>query len=157
MWFLLLATPRFSSHCEDFMNTAQNKDIVAIRYIGKKKRYVDRLYGTMAEWLPGDIVFVPSSVAKKMRGHTDVYEVVDADITDGSNVVSVGEVIENPVVEVENQQKIPSVMPNLANMGKEELVAYAQRHLSERLPRTMKEETMRDKIIGLIQSGRFME
>lgn len=139
------------------MSTVPSKETIALRYIGKKSRYIDRMYGTGGEWLPGEIIVVPAEVGAKMRVHTDVYEVVEAKVEDWAEVVATVTEIDEPVIEAEEQPQMPSVMPNLANMGKDELVSYAQRHLSEKLPKTMKEDTMRDKIINLIQSGRFLE
>lgn len=133
------------------------ENMVGVKYIGGKPRHVDNLYGTGAEWHPGEIIVVPAEAGAKMRAHTDVYEVVETKDKDWSEVVATVTEIDKPVVEAEEQPQMPSVMPNLANMGKDELVSYAQRHLSEKLPRTMKEDTMRDKIINLIQSGRFLE
>jgi hypothetical protein len=40
-------------------------------------------------------------------------------------------------------------------MNRAELIAYAQRNFNENFAKNMKDETMRSRILGLIQSGKM--
>jgi hypothetical protein len=124
-----------------------SENMVGVKYIGNKPRHIDNLYGTGLVWEPGDVYNVDKAVAAKMGAHTDVYEVTAA--VSGAGCAPV-----NPVGQDDEEER--TVLPNLDQMSKDELIAYAQRHFNENLAKNMKEATMRSRILGLIQSGRIV-
>lgn len=124
------------------------ENMVGVKYIGGKPRQVDNLYGTGLEWEPGDIYNVDKAVAARMAVHTDVYKIVDA-------VASAWFATVDPPAGKQQEEERP-VLPNLEGMSKDELIAYAQRNFNENFANNMKESTMRNRILGLIQSGRMI-
>ena len=48
-------------------------ETVPVKYIGKRDRYVDGIYGTMITWTKGETILVPAEHAVKMLRHPDVW------------------------------------------------------------------------------------
>lgn len=123
--------------------------MVGVKYIGDRDVHVDNLYGTKLAWVTGQVHNVDQATASKMAQHTDVYELVDSE-----------EQVDAPEQSADNQRQqqerdqAEQVLPNLETMNKDQLVVFAQQRFNMNLPRTMKEDTMRQRIFGLIQSGK---
>lgn len=122
--------------------------LVGVKYIGKKGSFTDHLYGSNLIWAPGQTHNVPLQIAQRMMRHTDVYEVYPVS-TD--QLVTVAE---EDVVLVTGEQKDnqpPAVpLPPLDNMTRDELMNFALQHYGEKLHHSMRDDTMRLKIISLI-------
>jgi len=132
--------------------------MVGIKYIGDRKPHVDNLYGTWLEWLPGQIHNVTEAVATKMAPHTDVYQLT-APVKDVAPVKKEDAEPDPELVKKEEKvepEKPPPMLPNLETMTKDDLINYAQQHFNEKLSRSMKPETMRHRILSIIQAGRMV-
>lgn len=127
------------------VNTPEN-GMVGVQYVGKRSMHLDNLYGTGLLWEPGDVHNVDKSTAKKMGEHRDVYLIVDA----VSGPINIGKEKASEAKDVE-----PFVLPNLEGMDVEQLVNFCQQHFGQKLPKTMKPETMRHRILSLIQAGKM--
>jgi hypothetical protein len=115
--------------------------MVGVKYIGNRENHVDNLYDTGLEWVPGQVHNVAKATAKLMLKHADVYEECAADPN---------EVIINEPAKLQDENE-RTALPHLEGMDKDALVTFAQQHFGERMPKTMKEETMRMRILGMIQ------
>jgi hypothetical protein len=124
------------------------ENMVGVKYVGTKPRQVDNLYGTGLEWSPGDVYNVDKAVAAKMGVHTDVYEIVEA-VAGAGCATSVAQGSEA------QEEDLQPPLPHLEGMNRAELIAYAQRNFNENFAKNMKDETMRSRILGLIQSGKM--
>lgn len=116
--------------------------MVGVKYIGNRESHIDNLYGTGLEWVPGQAHNVAKATAKMLLSHADVYEECEAD----SN-----EVVLSQPANGEKDEGRMTALPNLEGMDKDALVTFAQQHFGERMHKTMKEDTMRERILGMIQ------
>lgn len=115
---------------------------VMIKYIGKRDKHVDNLYGTQLQWKPGQSHYVQTGVANKMLQHEDTYALASGDEVN-LEVAQAGE---------QGAQKNPVPLPNLEGMDKNDLIMFAQQHYGEALHPNMKEENMRARIHSFIES-----
>lgn len=129
------------------VNTPQS-GIVGVQYVGKRSMHIDNLYGTGLLWEPGDVHNVDKSTASKMGDHRDVYLIVDA-------VPGVVSQVKEKASETKDTD--PFVLPNLEGMDVEQLVNFCQQHFGQKLPKTMKLDTMRHRILSLIQAGKMAD
>ena len=129
------------------VNTPQS-GMVGVQYVGKRSMHVDNLYGTGLLWEPGDVHNVDKSTASKMGDHRDVYLIVDA----VPGIVNQGKEKASQTKDTE-----PFVLPNLEGMDVEQLVNFCQQHFGQKLPKTMKPDTMRHRILSLIQAGKMAD
>ena len=120
--------------------------MVGIKYVGKKEKHTDHLYGTGLTWVLDQVHNVPDEIADRMAVHTDIYFLCKPFKDE-----PVAEVTE-PVI-IEQDYKPP--LPQLDYMGKDELVTYAQQHFGENLSKSMKVENMRARVLNLIQARGF--
>lgn len=127
------------------VNTPEN-GMVGVQYVGKRSMHIDNLYGTGLLWEPGDVHNVDKSTAKKMGEHRDVYLIVDA----VSGPINIGKEKVSEAKDIE-----PFVLPNLEGMDSDQLVNFCQQHFGQKLPKTMKPDTMRHRILSLIQAGKM--
>lgn len=119
---------------------------VGIQYVGKKPEHVDTLYGTNLRFEPEQSHAVPEDVAKKMLAHTDTY---------AEAALPQGDLLPNPsndaaeskqrIQEDDDRHNAPPLV-DLNGLDKKGLQNYALQHYNEKLPATMKETTMRDRI-----------
>ena len=116
--------------------------MVGVKYIGNRESHIDNLYGTGLEWVPGQAHSVIKATARMLLAHTDVYEECEAN----SNEV----VLDKPANGEKDEGRM-TALPNLEGMDKDALVTFAQQHFGERMHKTMKEDTMRARILGMIQ------
>lgn len=47
---------------------------VSVVYTGRERPFVDRIYGTRLDWMPGQARAVPASLAAKFLRHTDCFK-----------------------------------------------------------------------------------
>ena len=136
--------------------------LVGVQYVGKKKSHLDHLYGTNLTWLPGQTHNIQETIAQKMAKHTDVYAITlpvahivpaAAGIEPEEVAPTVVEAFEDDTFVLAQPEEVaPTVvpLPPLDNMTRDELMSFAQQHYGEKLHHSMKEETMRHKIVSLI-------
>jgi len=58
--------------------TSQAQDKVAVRFIGRKAPFFDRLYGTKLTFEKDQVRSVPVAIAKQFLKHGDCFELADA-------------------------------------------------------------------------------
>jgi hypothetical protein len=121
--------------------------MVGIKYVGKKEKHTDHLYGTGLAWVLDQVHNVSDAVADKMAVHTDIYFLCkpaegapEAEVTDHAPP---------------EQEELQPILPHLDGMGKDELVTYAQQHFGENMSKSMKVENMRARVLNLIQARGF--
>lgn len=114
---------------------------IGVKYIGNRTSHVDNLYGTDLTWGPGETRFVAPAVAEKMLSHTDVYKEDGA----STRLVDTASTPAEP-----EQEKPPAALPNLETMDRTALIVYAQQMFGEKIHHLMKEASIRQRIVGLI-------
>ena len=123
--------------------------LVGVQYVGKKKSHLDHLYGTNLTWLPGQTHNIQEPIAQKMAKHTDVYAIT---VQVAQTVPAAAGLEDDTFVLAQPEEVAPTVvpLPPLDNMTRDELMIFAQQHYGEKLHHSMKEETMRHRIVSLI-------
>ena len=116
-------------------------NLIGIKYVGKKDSHHDHLYGTGLTWEPDQIHAVPDGVAQKLLAHDDTYAAEELP----ANAVQAALSADKSIPEGEDRTD-SILLPNLSGMDKHALQDFALRTFNERLPATMKEETMRTRI-----------
>jgi hypothetical protein len=60
--------------------TSQAQDKLAVRFIGRKAPFFDRLYGTKLTFEKDQVRSVPVAIAKQFLKHGDCFELADAEV-----------------------------------------------------------------------------
>ena len=128
---------------------ASKAGLVGVKYIGARDLQIDNLYGTKLLWVPGQVHNVDQATATKMAQHSDVYELVPSEQQDVAPEQPKDAANEKPELDQNDQ-----MLPNLETMNKDQLIVFAQQRFNLTLPKNMKEDNMRQRIFGLMQSGK---
>lgn len=129
---------------------------VAVRYIGARAQYTDRLYGTGLVFKQGQVRPVPPSVARRFLRHVDLFEqaAVAQDSAPASNAldVSTDDTAEQLMRMEQEQQKeddeqftLDSMHRSLDGMNREALELLAPRY-GVRVAKNIKDDALRDRL-----------
>jgi hypothetical protein len=116
---------------------------ILIRYVGKKAKYRDHLYGSNTEWEPGQSQPVPVKFAAKLLQHPEFQ-----DMRHKSKQGKGLETAREPEPEVINEAPLVS----LETMTKEAISQYAYRYFGTKLDTSIKKGELIDKV-RLIMGG----
>lgn len=145
---------------------------IAVTYTGREDPFVERNYGSALTFEAGQTRALPPELAEKLLRHADVFEraevlqeqeppatalaektegEIDAvldqkDDTEAQLALAEKEKAEKEAALNERQNVVDQV--NL--MDKDALKEYAQNRYGQPLPKTMAVETMRSKVVGMI-------
>ena len=145
------------------MSNAEQRALVPVQYIGKKREKEDNVAGTGLVWTPGQIHFVPPLVAQKLARHPDVWKVVD-DATVDEDPAKIGLVVTDSDTQItqpptkEGEKKQPEQppqtfdLPNLQGMTRPDIAEFVSRNFNTTLPANMKKEDMIAQAVNLANS-----
>lgn len=144
-----------SKHVIDEVPAKKVAKNYGVQYVGKKKNYTDHLFGTGLTFKTGQIHMVPASIANKMADHTDMYAVHE-DVNDEEDAAElIQEQTEDAELDQEKgelQEIVAANLPHLDMMTDDEMRDFAFKNFGEKFHHKMKGETMKSKLVGLIQS-----
>lgn len=115
---------------------------VAVKYIGKRERYVDGCYGSRIEFQQGQTLLVPADIAAKMLRHPDVY-VPGAE--KGADVAVVDESKAN-----KEPEEIQELRDQIANMDKPALKLFAKERFRMDIDSRKSLGDLRGQVTGLL-------
>lgn len=116
--------------------------MIAVKYIGHRPNFSDRIYGTGIAFAPGQTVNVENATARKMLRHTDVYE--QGELEEAEAPASAAK---NSVTDDEDPDQ--TARDSIANMTKDALVTYAKTTFSVDLDKRTSVGDMRTRVTGL--------
>lgn len=114
-----------------------------IKYVGKRPRYADGIYGT-GEWEQGQTKPVPAATAALMLRHRDQYQ--ESEEPSFNTCGAVFEMEYTP----EDADMDQDFRDLINTMNKEQLAQFALEKFQAKLPRNMRLENARSKVIGLL-------
>jgi len=146
------------------MSNVEDRALVPVQYVGKKREKVDNVAGTGLAWTPGQIHYVPPLMAQKLARHPDVWKVVD-DATVDADPGRVGLVVTEPdtqtpastAKEPEGKKELEQPpqtfdLPNLQGMTRPDIADFVSRNFNTTLPANMKKEDMIAQAVNLANS-----
>ena len=116
--------------------------MIAVKYIGHRPNFSDRIYGTGIAFAPGQTVNVENATARKMLRHTDVYEQGELEEAEAP-----AKQPKNNVTDDDDPDQ--TARDAIANMTKDALVTYAKTTFSLDLDKRSSVGDMRTKVTGL--------
>lgn len=128
---------------------AQRPESTLVKYIGNKPVWNDRIYKTGLSFTPGQIRQLPNALAVKLLRHVDIFAKEEHQpdcpaVDDTQYQLDQGT---QQVQKKEKRQIEMDIIDQVRSMNdKEALVDFASSRLQLNLPRTMKAETMQNKI-----------
>lgn len=138
---------------------------VAVRYIGRKANYVDRLYKSGLTFVPGQERAIPAALAQRFLRHGDSFELVtptggeqpvQTDPNAGANSQLddtqklLDEAAKRDLAEKDRVAKLMDLKDQVNQMEKDAVQAFAREKYDHAIPKTLSLENMRAKAIGLI-------
>ncbi len=85
--------------------TSQAQEKLAVRFIGRKAPYFDRLYGTGLTFENDQVRAVPVAIAKQFLKHGDCFELADVEVVETVKVVEQKEDDTDELLEKAEQEK----------------------------------------------------
>lgn len=117
-----------------------------IKYIGKAKDHVDRIYGTNLHFVPGKAYPIEDKVAAKMLLHTDTY----ARAKTPKGVTPVRAIVESQE-ELDRRNAPP--MLDFHRMDDRALRDFSLQHYNEHLPPHATHQTLVDRVMSFSLRG----
>ncbi len=125
---------------------------IAIRYIGKKDNFSDRLYGTELPFEKGQVRNIPTAIARKMLKHQDVYEQAEAaPIIDDDTAEILAGVEEEANKLQDERELVADVLMQLGRMDEQGLRQYAETKYGQKLSARMKQETLLARVTEMVE------
>lgn len=116
--------------------------LVAVKYVGKRERYVDGAFGSRIEFQQGQTLMVPADLAAKMLKHPDVYV---PGATKGADVAVVDESKAN-----QEPEEIQELRDQIANMDKAALKQFAKERFRMDIDGRKPLGDLRGQVTGLL-------
>lgn len=134
---------------------------IAVTYTGLEDPFVERNYGSALTFEAGQTRALPPELAEKLLRHADVFVPAGEDDALSAPTEPVDEGKDNTagLLDLAEKEKAlqeaalnerQSVVDQVNLMDKDALKEYAQNRYGQPLPKTMAVETMRSKVVGLI-------
>lgn len=125
-------------------------NLVAVEYIGTKPVKKDNVAETGLSWTPGQVHYLPVIIATKLFAHPSIW--IDGTDTAEQDPSRVGMVVDStpdkPNTSVEDDTTAID-LPNLQNMTKPDIQAYALRAFNVTLEPAMKKDDMIQQVVSL--------
>lgn len=139
---------------------------VAVKYIGRREEYIDRLYGTGLSFAHGQVREVPEQVARKFLRHADLFE--RADVVreqQKQEKQEKGSKKEPPTddtaakLQLAEQKKqaeqgaaarLQDLRDEVNAMEKDALQEFALTKYQQKVPKNLSVDNMRARVVGLI-------
>lgn len=117
--------------------------MIPIKYVGRRSRHPENLYGTGAVFGFGQVINFPDEIAAKLLKHSDVYQRADTAPADAPTV----EVVEPKRGEQEEEaQNMDDLLRSVDNMDKDALERFAMTHFSIDLDKRKSVSALRQQV-----------
>lgn len=135
---------------------------VAVKYIGRREEYTDRLYGTGLAFTPGQVREVPEQISRKFLRHADLFERTvavpeqkqekgtkkDSSTDDTAAKLELAE--KKKQAEQEATNRLQDLHDQVNTMEKDALQEFALTKYQQKVPKNLSLDNMRSRVIGLI-------
>lgn len=142
------------------INTVKPASTVGIKYIGRRAEWRDSVYGTGLYFNAGQVRYVPHEVSRKLLKHADLFMRIEEDglgtaesielqpVDDTTELLAQAEIIEQEKHDEINQ--IQDVLDEVGRMDKDALIDFAHVKFQQKLPKTMGEVKLRERVTQLV-------
>jgi len=141
------------------MNTQIN---TAVKYIGRRSPYVDRLYGTNLSFEHGQVRGIPAHIAKKFLRHADMFALSkDEQATSSQEGQSSATLADDTLQILEQAQKLQDeqrekdtqrqqLIDQIMNMDKDGVQQFAKDSYNQVVPKNLSLDNMRAKVLSML-------
>lgn len=133
---------------------------VAVRYIGPRSTWKDRIYGTGLYFTTGQTRHVPPLVARRLLRHGDLFEAGEAEEGEGNEVAETAPADDTEALleqgkqareeAAETQSQIQGLYDQIERMDKDALAEFASTKYRQVLNKRTKVESLREQVRGFI-------
>ena len=141
------------------MNTQIN---TAVKYIGRRSPYVDRLYGTNLSFEHGQVRGIPTHIAKKFLRHADMFNSCeDEQAASSQEGQSSAPLVDDTMQTLEQAQKLQDerrekdtqrqqLIDQIMNMDKDGVQQFAKDSYNQFVPKNLSLDNMRTKVLSML-------
>lgn len=134
----------------------------AVKYIGRRSPYVDRLYGTNLSFEHGQVRGIPANIAKKFLRHADLFSPNDDEQAASSQEgQSSATLADDTLQTLEQSQKLQDeqrekdtqrqqLIDQIMNMDKEGVQQFAKDSYNQVVPKNLSLDNMRAKVLSML-------
>ncbi len=136
--------------------------VLTVEYIGRRQQWSDRVYNTGLTFTSGQKRALPENIARNFLRHPDLFKEATPDPVDASSAAAAVPTTDNTQQQLDDaaarnkaaedvERRILDVKDQVNQMkDPEALVAFAKEKYGQGLNRNWKVETLRSKVLGLI-------
>ena len=133
------------------------KDSVTLVYTGRERPFIDRIYGTRLEWMPGQARAVPPELAARLLRHADVFkrgkvkqDAPKPPVDDTAQRLE--EVAQHEEAQHEEQDAKHQLLDQLRQLDAAGLKAWAKERIGETFKGNPSLATIQERVFGYIEA-----